>query len=150
MYIRKFQTNLLYISHIPAYIPRYIYSQPHIYIEKPDKRDVIVFDEVYNPVPKTKLKMETYHPPSWEYDINLDALLKILSQVSQDEMKSTIATFLKDREQYQINVTKSDRIKIILEFLGPDLGKTYNQTDIAKRLGAHRSLITKIKDEISI
>lgn len=150
MYIRKFRSSLYYISHIPAYIPRYIYSQPHLYIEKPSKKDVIFNGEIYNPVPKTELKMETYHPPSWEYDINIDALLKVLSQVSQDEMKPTIATFLKNKKQNQLDFTKSDRIKIILEFLGSDLGKTYNQADIARKVGVSRNHISRIKKKLTI
>lgn len=149
MYIRKFRSSLIYVSHIPEHIPRYINTQPHLFIEKPSKKDVILGDDVYNPVPKTKLLMETYHPPSWDYDINIDRLLRELSQVSQTKIKSTIKKFLERNNGNKTDLSDSDRIRVILEFLGDDLGKTYKQSQIAKRLGVSRNLISKIKNENS-
>lgn len=151
LYIGKFQMNLIYIAHIRDYIPKNITQFNPLYIEKTTKKEMKVFNRKIRNIPKTKLGFETFSPSHWDYDINLDKLWAELSMVPETQIKKTILKFLDDKDNNsKSNLTKSEKARVILEFLDKDLGKTYNQSEIAKKIGVSRARITQIKKELSI
>ena len=143
--------NLIYIAHIQDYIPKNITKFDPLFIEKKTKKEMKVFNRNIRGIPKTKLEFETFSPSHWDYDVNLDRLWAELSMVPETQIKKTILKFLNDKDNNsKSSLTKTEKVKVILEFLGPDLGKTYKQSEIAKKIGVSRARITQIKKELSI
>lgn len=151
LYIGKFQMNLIYIAHIPDYIPKNITKFDPLFIDKKSKKEMQIMGKRIRHIPKTNLEFETFSTSHWDYDVNLDKLWAELSIVPETDIKKTILKFLDDKgNKSKSNLTKAEKIKVILEFLEKDLGKTYNQSEIAKRIGVSRARITQIKNELSI
>jgi len=148
LYIGKFQMSLVYIAHIEDYIPKNIKRFNPLYIDKEIQKEMIIFGRKIRNVPKSNLEFETFSPSHWDYDVSLDKLWAELSVVPEIQIKKTIIEFLDNQDNSKSNLTATEKIKVILEFLGPDLGKSYTQSEIAKKMKVSRALVTQIKSDI--
>lgn len=120
LYIGKFQSNLIYISHIEEYIPRNIYDFNPLFIEKPSQKQMIFLDDIIEGIPKTKLPYQTFSPSHWGYDIDVDRLFHKLSIVPQERIKEAIISFLDGKEYDPLQGMKKEICMWMLEHGYPE------------------------------
>lgn len=95
--IRKFRANILFVAHVRQYIPRFVKEYGEWIIKKRSKMVAEMDPYIIEDIPPTGLEYNTYEIGSFTFDIDMSAVLEVISGISnEEEMRKKLVQFLDD------------------------------------------------------